>query len=355
MISEKVSIKKSKYGYYLIILAAALSAIIHVISKPMLENSENMLEINPIVLAFLIYFIAGIFFTPVAKKTHSISKFGKKDWMFMGLIGIAEVSALIAYFYGLSTATAVNASIFSNSEIIFALVIAMLVFKERLRIKESIPFTMIIIGMMVIPIGNDLFQNNFSLGHMVTGDLLIILSGVLYAVDITLCKYIGDRFDTKRVTQVLSFISAGVAVSLIVIFQIPMNVDLAQLPGIITLSIFGTGLSTLFFLMALKIIGTVRTVLLYSTTAVFGVIFSGLFLSETITTTDIFSLGLVLVGIFLLRNKLAGKESEEENDTTTTNVTPRRKARKQAKQSPKIAYETRIKNEIASQGWISAG
>jgi drug/metabolite transporter (DMT)-like permease len=355
MISEKVSIKKSKYGYYLIILAAALSAIIHVISKPMLENSENMLEINPIVLAFLIYFIAGIFFTPVAKKTHSISKFGKKDWMFMGLIGIAEVSALIAYFYGLSTATAVNASIFSNSEIIFALVIAMLVFKERLRIKESIPFTMIIIGMMVIPIGNDLFQNNFSLGHMVTGDLLIILSGVLYAVDITLCKYIGDRFDTKRVTQVLSFISAGVAVSLIAIFQIPMNVDLAQLPGIITLSIFGTGLSTLFFLMALKIIGTVRTVLLYSTTAVFGVIFSGLFLSETITTTDIFSLGLVLVGIFLLRNKLAGKESEEENDTTTSNVTPRRKARKQSKQPSKIAYEIRIKNEIASQGWISAG
>ena len=355
MISERVSFKKSKYGYYLIILAAALSALIHVISKPMLENSENMIEINPIVLAFLIYFIAGIFFTPVAKKTHSISKFGKKDWMFMGLIGIAEVSALITYFYGLSTASAVNASIFSNSEIIFALVIAMLVFKERLRIKESIPFTMIIIGMMVIPVGNDLFQNNFSLGHMVTGDLLIILSGVLYAVDITLCKYIGDRFDSKRVTQVLSFISAGVAVSLIAAFQIPMNVDLAQLPGIITLSIFGTGLSTLFFLMALKFIGTVRTVLLYSTTAVFGVIFSGLFLSETITTTDIFSLGLVLVGIFLLRNKLAGKESEEEKDMATSNVTPRRKTRKQSKQTPKISYETRIKNEIALQGWISAG
>ena len=355
MISEKISFKKSKYGYYLIILAAALSALIHVISKPMLENSENMIEINPIVLAFLIYFIAGIFFTPVAKKTHSISKFGKKDWMFMGLIGIAEVSALITYFYGLSTASAVNASIFSNSEIIFALVIAMLVFKERLRIKESIPFTMIIIGMMVIPVGNDLFQNNFSLGHMVTGDLLIILSGVLYAVDITLCKYIGDRFDSKRVTQVLSFISAGVAVSLIAAFQIPMNVDLAQLPGIITLSIFGTGLSTLFFLMALKFIGTVRTVLLYSTTAVFGVIFSGLFLSETITTTDIFSLGLVLVGIFLLRNKLAGKESEEEKDMATSNVTPRRKTRKQSKQTPKISYETRIKNKIALQGWISAG
>ena len=352
MISEKISLKKSKYGYYLIILAAALSALIHVISKPMLENSENMLEINPIVLAFLIYFIAGIFFTPIAKKTHSISKFGKKDWMFMGLIGIAEVSALITYFYGISTSTAVNASIFSNSEIIFALVIAMLVFKEKLHIKESIPFTMIIVGMMVIPIGNDLIQNNFNFGHIVTGDLLIILSGVLYAVDITLCKYIGDRFDTKRVTQVLSFICAGVAVSLIAAFQIPMNVDVMQLPGIIAISILGTGLSTLFFLMALKIIGTVRTVLLYSTTAVFGVVFSGLFLSEAITTTDVLSLALVLTGIFLLRNKLAGKNEAED---IASNATPKRKTRKHVKQTPKISYESKFKNKIAFQGWISAG
>ncbi|NQV39005.1 MAG: DMT family transporter [Nitrosopumilus sp.] len=354
MISERLSLKKSKYGYYLIILAAALSALIHVISKPMLENSENMLEINPIVLAFLIYFIAGIFFTPIAKKTHSISKFGKKDWMFMGLIGIAEVSALITYFYGISTSTAVNASIFSNSEIIFALVIAMLVFKEKLHIKESIPFTMIIVGMMVIPIGNDLIQNSFNFGHIVTGDLLIVLSGVLYAVDITLCKYIGDRFDTKRVTQVLSFICAGVAVSLIAVFQIPMNVDVMQLPGIIAMSILGTGLSTLFFLMALKIIGTVRTVLLYSTTAVFGVVFSGLFLSEAITATDVLSLALVLTGIFLLRNKLAGKNEVEAKDTTS-NRTPKRKTRKPAKQTPKISFESKIKNEIALQGWISAG
>ena len=352
MISEKVSLKKSKYGYYLIILAAALSALIHVISKPMLENSENMLEINPIVLAFLIYFIAGIFFTPIAKKTHSISKFGKKDWMFMGLIGIAEVSALITYFYGISTSTAVNASIFSNSEIIFALVIAMLVFKEKLHIKESIPFTMIIVGMMVIPVGNDLIQNNFNFGHIVTGDLLIILSGVLYAVDITLCKYIGDRFDTKRVTQVVSLICAGVAVSLIAAFQIPMNVDVMQLPGIIAMSILGTGLSTLFFLMALKIIGTVRTVLLYSTTAVFGVIFSGLFLSEAITTTDVLSLALVLTGIFLLRNKLAGKNEVE--DITSKGI-PKRKTRKHVKQTPRISYESKIKNKIAFQGWISAG
>jgi drug/metabolite transporter (DMT)-like permease len=356
MIIGKLSFKKSKkYGYYLIILSAALSAIIHVVSKPMLENSETVIEMNPVVMAFLIYFIGGIFFTPLAKKTSPISKFGKKDWAFMGAIGIAEVAALITYFYGLSTTTATNASIFSNSEIIFALVIAMLVFKERLHIKECIPFSMIVIGMIAIPIGGDLFQNGFNVSHMVTGDLLMILSGVLFAIDITLCKYLADKFDERRVTQIVSFVCAAVAISIIVIFQIPMDIDFAQLPGIVTVAILGTAMSTLFFLMALKIIGTVRTVLLYSTTAVFGVIFAGVFLAETITVMDIFSLALVLTGIFLLRNKLAGEDGpvkEKLYGKESIIGSIKHALVKRKKHTPKISISNKIENEVVFQGWI---
>lgn len=356
MISKCVSLRKSKYGYYFIIIAAALSALIHVISKPMLENSEHSVEINPIVMAFLIYFICGIFFTPLAKKTHSISKFGKKDWAFMGLIGISEVAALITYFYGLSTSSAVNASIFSNSEIIFALVIAMLVFKEKLHIKECIPFSMIIIGMMVIPIGNDLVHNNFSFGSMVTGDLLVIFAGFLYAVDITLCKYIGDRFDVKRVTQIVSFVCAAVAIAVIAIFQIPMDVDIEQLPGILIISILGTGMSTLFFLVGLKLIGAVRTVLLYSTTSVFGVLFSGIILSETITIVDIVSLVLVIAGIYLLRNKLAESEHEEDNIVSKSTDSPKNtKSTKHGKHISKISIRKKIKEDMILHAWVGAG
>ncbi|MDH3736376.1 MAG: DMT family transporter [Nitrosopumilus sp.] len=353
-----MQIRRSGYGYYLIILAAALSALLHVVSKPMLENSETTIEINPIVMAFLIYFICGIFFTPLVKNTHSISKFGRKDWIFIGLIGIAEVSALITYFYGLTTSTAVNASLFSNSEIIFALVIAMLVFRERLHIKECIPFTMIIIGMMIVPIGNDLYQNNFALHQLVTGDLLIILAGFLYAVDITLCKYLGDRFDVKKITQIVSFICAAVAISLIVVFQIPMDVDLMQLPGIFILSILGTGMSTLFFLMGMKIIGAVRTVLLYSTTSVFGVVFSGLILAETVTVADICSLALVLTGIFFLRNRLVeGNESinTDEKLIKSTNTSRKNKSSKKRRHMQKTSIMHIIEKNIVFQSWAGAG
>ena len=326
------AVRKSHYGYYFIIIAAALAALIHVISKPMLDGGINQVEINPIVMAFLIYFICGIFFTPLVKKSPGNSKIIRKDIMFMIMIGIAEGAGLITYFYGLSTSTAVNASIFSNSEIIFALVIAMLVFKERLHIKECIPFSMIIIGMMVIPIGNDLYQNNFSLGSLVTGDLLIIFSGLLYAIDITLCKYLGERFDVKKTIQIVSFTCAAITISIIILFQIPMNIELAQVPNILVMSIAGTGMSTLFFLMGLKLIGAVRTVLLYSTTSVFGILFSGIILSEAITYTNIISAILVLTGIFLLRNKLAETENtdtkQDINKTHTKHMTFTKKSKK---------------------------
>lgn len=301
-------------GYCLIISAAVLSALIHVTAKPLLEIDNSSFEINPIVMAFLIYLVCGLFFTPLAKNTKSVCKIKRKDIFFMMLIGLAEVSALITYFYGLKDSTAINASIFSNGEIIFSLIIAMIVFKERLHIRESLPFSMIIIGMIIIPIGNNLYQNNMDINSFVTGDILIIFSGFLYAIDITLCKYVGDRFNPKRISQIVSFFCALFAFIIVLIFQIPIEINFTHIPQIMFISILGTGLSTLFFLMGLKILGSVRTVLLYSTTSIFGIIFSTLILSETVTPIDIFSVGIVLIGVFLLRNKLASEKSNTQQN-----------------------------------------
>jgi drug/metabolite transporter (DMT)-like permease len=305
-------IKKTKgVGYYFIILAAALSSLVHVISKPMLETGSSI-EINPIVMTFLVYMICGAFFTPVARNTDPIKKFSQKDIVFMILIGASEVAALATYFFGLENSSAVNASIFSNSEIVFSLIIAMTVFKEKLNIKEYIPFSMIIVGMMVIPIGSDIVENGMKLQNIMTGDLLVILSGFLYAVDITVCKYIGDRYDSRRVTQITSFVCAIIALLFIVILQIPIEFEIYNIPSIATIAVLGTGMSTLLFLAGLKKIGAVRAILLYSTTSVFGVIFAAMFLAEQITLINIVSLLITLSGIFLLRKKLAGSELDEQ-------------------------------------------
>ncbi|MGI0041274.1 MAG: YkgJ family cysteine cluster protein, partial [Nitrosopumilaceae archaeon] len=68
------------------------------------------------------------------------------------------------------------------------------------------------------------------------------------------------------------------------------------------------GMATYFFLVGLKLIGTVRTVLLYSTTSVFGVIFAAVFLQENITLPNVFSIILVSAGLYILRDRLGRNE-----------------------------------------------
>ena len=304
-------------GYILIISSAALFALTHVIGKPLLEDANVGIEINPIALVATIYIINGIFFTPLTKNSASVKSVGKRNLILIAIIGIAEVSALISYFFGLKESTAVNASIFSNGEIIFSLLIAITIFKERLHKKEITPFFMIIFGMMVLPITYDFWSHGFALSDLVVGDLLIIFSGLLYAIDVNICKYVSHRVSSSRITQLVSFTAGGFALALLVAFQIPYEISWEQLGPISLIAILGTGLATLFFLIALKLIGAVRTVLIYSTTSIFGIIFSAAILGEQITTINIISIITVMSGIYFLRKRFAEEENSEIKELET--------------------------------------
>lgn len=314
---QKKQIRYSTIGYVLAISAAALAALTHVIPKPLLDSSYGGIELSPITLAFLIYIMNGLFFTPLAKNHSPIKKIDRKNFVFLGIIGLTEVLALITYFFGLKDSTATNAAILTNGEILFSILIAITIYKERLHRKELSPFALIIIGMIVLPVGYDLYNSGFHVTELVFGDMLILLSGLFYALDINICKYVSSRLDSRRITQLTSFISGGFAFCLILFFQVPFDFSFNQLPEIMITGIAGTGMSALFFILALKFIGTVRTILIYSTSSVFGIIFSKLFLLEVITLANVFSIVMVLSGIYLLRNRLSddteGKEQLIKN------------------------------------------
>lgn len=312
---EKITHSSSpRLGYVLVICAAALAGLIHSVSKPMLGNSDvNIVEINPLTLAAVIFIINGLFFTPIKKNGAGFSKIGQKNLMLLILIGIAEVSAIITYFFGLKESTAVNASILTNGEIIFSLVIAIAIFREKLQKKESLPFSMIIGGVILLPVGYDLYQNGMVMTNLVLGDLLILLSGIFYALDINMCKYVSDRVDAKKITQMASFAGGGFALFLILIFQIPFDISMSHIPSIAVIGIFGTGVSTFFFLIALRLIGAVRTILLYSSTSAFGMIFAGILLHEEITVFSVISIVLVFAGVYWLRNRF-GRDEKTIND-----------------------------------------
>ncbi len=302
-----------RLGYVLVIAAAALAGLIHSLAKPLLSFvSPAGIEINPITLAAIIYVINGLFFTSVKKNSDPVKKMERRNLFIITMIGLAEISGLITYFFGLKQSTAVNASILTNGEIIFSVIIALSIFRERLHKREFLPFLMIILGIILLPMAYEIFNSQLTRSDLLVGNLLILLSGVFYAVDISLCKYISGIVDPKRITQLVSFVGAGFAIFLLLVLQIPIEVNYSQLPSIALLGLFGTGVATFFFLTGLKLIGAMRTVLLYSTNFVFGVIFAVLFLHEGMSTSNVLSIILATAGIFFLRNRL-GKSEKVSN------------------------------------------
>ena len=319
---------KAKVGYIIMIFSAAFTGLTNTFAKPLIDiEGYTTMEISPITLVAMIYLINALFFTPLTKNCTPLKTIGRRNMFFLVLIGIAEVSALMTYFFGLKETTAINSAILSEGDMIFSMLIAITILRERLRRKELTPFAMIIVGMVILPVGIDLYENGFVFTNMVFCDFLVLLSCLFYALDINLCKYVSKRLDARRIMQISSLVSGVFAVSLMFMFNVPFNVDWSQVPAIVVLSIVGTGLAAFFFIVALRLIGAIRTLLIFSSTSAFGIIFSSAFLGETITLTNVASILLVIGGIYFLRTRLAEDDSDKEGKLHPDVTNHKRKAK----------------------------
>lgn len=304
-LNSKSKLKTSTtIGFLVAILAAAFSALPNVIPKPLMESNSSEIIPNPIMLVFALYVINGLFFTGISKNKSPISKIGKKTIFFLILLGIVESSGTLAYTVGLQETSAINASILVNGETIFAILIGITIFRERLAKNEILPFMLIIVGSIFVPLGVDGYEQGWQFSDFVFGDMLIILSGFFYCLDTFIAKKISSSISTLRIVHIMSCSGAIFSLFLIFLFEIPFDITLEQISIMSFVGIFGVGLTMIFFVMALRLIGAVRTVLIFSTATIFSVVYSSFYLSEVISVFNVVSVGIVMFGLFALRNRL---------------------------------------------------
>jgi drug/metabolite transporter (DMT)-like permease len=297
-------------GVIIALLAAIFACTINVVGKTLVDPNYGYVEdaIHPLNLAIFLGLISGLFFTPFAKGKTSPSKFEKKTLLLVLMLGVTDVLAITTNFFGLNYTTSVNATILINTELLFSVIIAITVFKERIQKKEAFPLTLVAIGAIIMPVITDFSQNGAFSSGFVFGDSMIILAALFFALDISIARYVSNKVPATRISQISAFAGIPFALVLMLIFKIPFDVPVAQLPAIVYMGIFVSGLSYFFFVLALKLIGAIRTIVIYSTTTIFGVLFSGLFLGEEVTGLNIFSSIVILGGIYLLRKRFAQLE-----------------------------------------------
>ncbi len=86
-----------------------------------------------------------------------------------------------------------------------------------------------------------------------------------------LCKNCTHKIINRRNTSFNSFFFTWIYT---------VNLEITQMPYLLILGIGGFGLSLFFFIELLRIIGTLKTIVIFSSSAIFGLVLSFIILNE---------------------------------------------------------------------------
>ena len=286
-----ISSKQERIGFLCAIIAAVMFGSVSVIAKPLVSS------VNPLLLSSLIYLVSAAVLTPIAhKSSYKLST--KKDYLLILVVAIfGAVFAPSLYFMGLQHASASDAALFSNGEGLFTVLLATLFFKERIKMIGYVAVIMILIGLFIVT--TDLKTITLSQIHF--EDMLIIVSMMFWAVDNNLSRILTKRYDVARIAQIKSAIGGTLLFLIAVfIFKIPAMLVASDIFPILLLGIVGFALSLYFFLQALKRINTVKTVMIFSLSTVFGLLAAFVVLNESISTYQIIAAAIMIFGVCLL-------------------------------------------------------
>ncbi|MCE9652905.1 MAG: DMT family transporter [Nitrosarchaeum sp.] len=293
--SFTISDKQERIGYFCAILAAVMFGSVSVLAKPLVSS------VDPILLASLVYIISAITLSPFAqkKKRHLT----KRDLLL--ILSIAVCGAVIApslYFVGLTHASASDAALIANGEVFFSVLLAVMFFREKLRVVGWIAILLVLAGMVIIT--TNLNFADFTLQQIHYKDMLLILSMLFWALDNNLSRYLAQKMDVANIVQIKSAIG-GVMLLVIAlfVFRVDINLEASQIIPILVLGSVGFAASLFFFLQGLKRIGTVRTITIFSMSSVFGLVAAGIFLAEKISEYQIIAAGIMIFGVYLVSRK----------------------------------------------------
>ncbi len=226
----------------------------------------------------------------------------KDDYTILLIIGLLGGGiAPFLFFEGLKRTTATNASVLEGGELLFTVIIALIFFKEKLTKIGYLGMAITVIGITLISslssnTSNQTNPYNFNLNY---GNILIIFSTLCWGLDNNISKIISKRITNTAKIVLLKSLIGGLFLLIVSFFLgYKLIFEITQIPYILILGIGGFGLSLFFFIESLRIIGTLKTIVIFSSSAIFGIILSFIILNEKIGIVQLIAAALVILGLY---------------------------------------------------------
>ena len=315
-------LKNKHIGYLSAIIAAILFGSVSTITKPVLE------DLNAFSVSFLTYIIAGLSLVPFLKFSSTNSnnntiestentlsneikwtnKNNKKSYSLLFLTSLCgAVIAPILFFYGLSNTSASDSSILINGEILFSILLAIVFFNEKLIRREIVALILVLAGIVILTTNMEFLSlsSSNSFIQFNIANILIVGATIFWALDNNISKILSKTIHIPQIIVLKTLIGGSILFILFILIfginELINTITIYHIPYLVFAGSMGFGASLFFFLHSLKRIGTIKTILLFSTSSIFGMIFAKVFLNESITIYQIIAVAAILFGCYLVK------------------------------------------------------
>jgi drug/metabolite transporter (DMT)-like permease len=291
-------------GY--VLLAAACFSVSTPLAKTLVGVVSSQL------LAGLFYFGSGLgaallaIMTPKTLVSNESSLTRTDAPWILGTVVFGGIIAPLLLLNGLLDLPASNASLLLNFEAVFTILLAWVVFHEELNRRFGLGASAILAGSALIS------WNGFQAVGDLSGSLAIIGACFFWGVDNNLMRVISHR-NPFQVTSVRGLLAGG--------FNLLLGLWLVGrwspwwiLAGLVV-GIFSFGFSNVFWVLALRYLGSARAGTYYSSAPFIGAVVSVVLLREAVTTLLLAAAFSMAIGVWLLSTEKAAhlKTNQDEN------------------------------------------
>lgn len=281
-------------GYLSVLFAAALFGSVFTVAKIPLST------VDPLVLSSIVYIISGLGLIPFARASFRMDN--RKDYLWIlvvSLLGAVAAPALL--LYGLQQTEASDASILTNGEVIFTIILAAAFFGEKPRGRiGALAVGLVIAGLFIATTDLEFSETILRFN---AGNLMILGSMFFWAVDNNLSRRLTTRVHPAKIAMVKSLVGGLILLGIAVIVgkwaeftTIESNLWLIIVP----MALSGFGGALLLFLQGIKRIGTVKTMSIFSLTPIFGIVIAAIVLGESISILQGVATAIIIGGILLV-------------------------------------------------------
>ncbi|BBJ28530.1 DMT family transporter [Athalassotoga saccharophila] len=229
-------------GYFYVYAAIALFSSIEVVSK-FIGN-----YVDPLNLWLFRLIFAILTLLPFVKFSY-LKSLNSKDWVNLLWLGVISAGiGMSLYHLAVANSQANEMAIIFSSNPIFVLLFSKLFFKEKFSIRVYIGMILGFLGVIITSYSSDFKGDIYA--------LLMVLSCVLFALLTVFGRTVVQHSSSATFNFMIFVIALPVVLLEMLIFKVPVHIELKSLPYLAYIGVVTTGVAYLLFFKGISKVGS---------------------------------------------------------------------------------------------------